>query len=102
MAVAGITAHGRITPVAQFAAFAVPALGVPATGDALAGGHIAGSAGAIAALTAAPQLAGIPKVPIIAHLAVVTRIALRTLGANVFRMLDQLELRIQVHVVVAL
>jgi len=102
MAVAGITAHGRITPVAQFTALAVPALGVPATGDALAGGHIAGSAGAIAALTAAPQLAGIPKVPIIAHLAVVTRIALRTLGANVFRMLDQLELRIQVHVVVAL
>jgi len=56
----------------------------------------------VAKLTAATQLAGIPEVTIVAHLAMVTRIALRTLGAYVFRMLDQLELRIQVHVVVAL
>lgn len=98
----GITAYGRITPVAQLAALAVPTLCVSAARDALPGGHVAGPSGAIAALTTASRLAWIPEVPIVAHLTMITRITFRTLGAYVLRMLYQLELRIQVHVVVAL
>lgn len=102
MAEAGFTAHGRVAPVAHPAAFAVPALGVAPAGDALAGGHVAGAAGAVAALAAAPQLAGIAKVSVVTHLAMVTRVALRALCANVLGVVDQLELRVQVSVVIAL
>lgn len=102
MAAARLTAHSGITPVTQFAAFAVPSLGVAQTGDALTGGDIAGPALAVAGLTAASQLQRVAIEAVIAHLTMVPCVTLRTLCANIFRMLNQLELGIEVHIVVAL
>lgn len=102
VAAARITAHRRVAPVAHLAPLAVPALGVAMAGDALAGGHVARTAGAVAPLAAAPHLQWVTVVAIVAHLAVIARIALRALGADVLRVLDQLELGVQVAVVVAL
>lgn len=102
VAAARITTHSRIAPVAHLAPLAVPALGVAAAGDALAGGHVARPARTVAPLAAAPHLEWVTEVAIVAHLAVIARIALRALGADVLRVLDQLELGIQVAVVVAL
>lgn len=103
IAVAGLTAHGGITPVAELAAFAVPTLGVAQAGDAGARGDIARATIALTASTAAAQLQRIAIVSIVAHLTMIARIALRALRANVFGMLlHQAGLWTQIHVVVAL
>lgn len=102
IAVAGLAAHGGITPVAELAAFAVPTFGVAQASDASACGDIARSTIALAAPAAAAQLQWIAIVTIVAHLAMITSVTFRTLRANVFRMLDQARLRTQIHVVVAL
>lgn len=102
IAVAGFTADGGITPVAELATFAVPTLGVAQASDASACGHIARSTIALAAPAAAAQLQRIAIVAIVTYLTMIASVTFRALRANVFRMLDQTGLGTQIHVVVAL